>query len=322
MSIDWERWRATDSRSPSSTSTYSPLATSQPLTSSSASTSRSWNGHHRFCLIGVPHSRCRVRNATSDRWVAKASPIGMLTRPKLIDPFQIVRMCTGNCRGTMGFRLPPRLPFPEYDAPVTTASPSVPALESPLTARTAPALWRYVLEQGTTTPAYLEEHGAGWREVSWVEAGQRVDALANALLARGLGRGGAVAVIARTRLEWVLLDWAVMNIGAVVVGIYPTSTASESAYILGHSEAVLAFAEDDAQRDKVASVQDELPQLREVLTFAQLPELETEGRAHTEANPEALEAAALEVGEDDLGTLIYTSGTTGPPKGLMLPPHN
>ena len=81
--------------------------------------------------------------------------------------------------------------------------------------------------------------------VSWQEAGERVEALANALLAHGVGRGDAVAVIARTRLEWVLLDWAIMSIGAVVVGIYPTSTATECAYILGHSESVLAFVEDD-----------------------------------------------------------------------------
>ena len=85
-------WSATASRSDSSTSTYWPFANSQPLTSSSASTSRSWTGHQRFCLIGVPHSRWRVRNDTSCRWVASASPMGMLTRPKLMDPFQIVRM--------------------------------------------------------------------------------------------------------------------------------------------------------------------------------------------------------------------------------------
>src|SRR3954470_17671750 len=205
---------------------------------------------------------------------------------------------------------------------VTTASPATSPTDSPLALRTAPVLWRYVLEQRWPAPAYLEEQPDGWREVSWDEAGRRVEALSHALLARGVQRGDVVAVLARTRLEWILLDWAIMNIGAVVVGIYPTSTASESDYILGHSEAVLAFAEDDAQREKLLSVQDTLPLLREVLTFAQLPELETEGRAHAETNPDALEAAALEVGEDELGTLIYTSGTTGPPKGCMLTHKN
>jgi long-chain acyl-CoA synthetase len=206
--------------------------------------------------------------------------------------------------------------------PVTTASLSAPATESPLSARTGPALWHTVLGRGTTMPAYLEERPDGWDPVSWQTASERCDAVANGLLARGIGRGDAVAVIARTRLEWVLLDWACMRIGAIVVGIYPTSTAKESAYILGHSESVLAFAEDDAQRDKLASVQAETPTVREILRFDDLAALEEEGRAHAAEHPGALAAAESAVREDDLGTLIYTSGTTGPPKACMLTHRN
>src|SRR5207248_4108196 len=107
--------------------------------------------------------------------------------------------------------------------------------------------------------------------VSWREAGERVDALAQALLAHGVRKGDAVAVLSRTRLEWILLDWAIMSIGAVVVGLYPTNTASECAYILGHSEAVLVFTEDETQRVKLESVSAELPQLRELIAFGDLP---------------------------------------------------
>jgi long-chain acyl-CoA synthetase len=171
-------------------------------------------------------------------------------------------------------------------------------------------LWRYALAQGWTTPAYLEEQADGWREVSWREAGQRVDALAQALLAHGVRKGDAVAVISRTRLEWILLDWAIMSIGAVVVGLYPTNTATECAYILGHSEAVLAFTEDDGQREKLASVRAQLPQLREIVGFEELAGFTGEG------------GIADDVQEDDLATLIYTSGTTGPPKGCMLSHKN
>ncbi|HVA31361.1 MAG TPA: long-chain fatty acid--CoA ligase [Gaiellaceae bacterium] len=205
---------------------------------------------------------------------------------------------------------------------MTTASLSAPAADSPLPARTGPALWRSVLGRRASTPAYLEEVGDGWREVSWQEASGRVDALANGLLARGAGHGDAVAVIARTRLEWVLLDWAAMRIGAVVVGIYPTSTAKECAYILGHSESVLAFAENEEQRAKLASVHDETPALREIVRFDELPALEEEGRAYATEHPGALDAAERGVQEDDLGTLIYTSGTTGPPKACMLTHKN
>ncbi len=179
-----------------------------------------------------------------------------------------------------------------------------------------------MLAQHFRAPAYLEEREEGWREVSWQEAGKRVEVLAHALLARGVRRGDVVAVLARTRLEWVLLDWAAMSIGAVVVGLYPSNTAKECAYILSHSEAVLAFTEDDAQNEKVASVSGELPALRGVVRFDELAGFEEEGRAQRVEHPDALDAAAAAIQEDDLGTLIYTSGTTGPPKGCMLTQKN
>jgi len=177
----------------------------------------------------------------------------------------------------------------------------------PLETRTAPALWRYVQEQHHSMPAYLEEQPDGWRDVSWEEAGRRVDALARGLLARGARRGDAVAVLSRTRLEWILLDWAIMSIGAVVVGLYPTNTASECGYILRHSEAVLALVEDDEQAAKLASVYD-----GPVVRFDELDALEASAG---DSKPEP-------VGEEDLATLIYTSGTTGPPKGCMLTHKN
>jgi long-chain acyl-CoA synthetase len=180
-------------------------------------------------------------------------------------------------------------------------------LDVELERRTAPALWRHALEQHSPTPAYLEERSGGWREVSWEEAARRVDALVRALLGRGVRRGDAVAVLARTRLEWILLDWAIMSVGAVVVGLYPTNTASECGYILSHSGAVLAFAEDGEQHAKLASVFD-----GPIIDFDELPELE---RSAGNASPEPVE-------EDDLATLIYTSGTTGPPKGCMLTHKN
>jgi len=173
--------------------------------------------------------------------------------------------------------------------------------------RTAPALWRQILDQRHPKPAYLEEQRDGWRDVTWEEAGRRVDALSRALLARGVKRGDAVAVVARTRLDWILLDWAIMGIGAVVVGLYPTNTAAECDYILGHSDTVLAFVEDDEQHAKIASVFN-----RPIVRFDELAEFEATA-GHDRPEP---------VGEEDLATLIYTSGTTGPPKGCMLSHKN
>jgi long-chain acyl-CoA synthetase len=187
---------------------------------------------------------------------------------------------------------------------VTTARATASRLET----RTAAELWRYAAAQEREAPAYLEEHPGGWEPVSWGDAETRVDRLAHALLASGVRPGDAVAVLARTRLEWILLDWAIMSIGAVVVGLYPTNTARECEYILAHSEAVLAFVEDAEQRLKLASV----ATLNEIVGFDELAAFME--RAGDQELPV--------VGEDDLATLIYTSGTTGPPKGCMLTHRN
>jgi long-chain acyl-CoA synthetase len=182
--------------------------------------------------------------------------------------------------------------------------------------RTAPELWREALSNAPAEPAYLEEQeGDDWRPVPWDEAAERIEDLAHGLLARGVRKGDRVAVLSRTRLEWILLDWAVMSIGAVTVGLYPTSTAKECEYILAHCEAVLAFAEDEEQTRKLVSIRGTLPALREIIPFDRLPKLEADGRLAQHLRPEPVE-------EEDLATLIYTSGTTGPPKGCMLTHRN
>ena len=181
--------------------------------------------------------------------------------------------------------------------------------------RTTPELWSEAVRDAPDTPAYLEEGPEGWSPVSWVEASERIDALARGLLARGVRHGDCVAVLSRTSVDWIVLDWAIMSIGAVVVGLYPTSSAPECEYVLAHSEAVLAFAENDEQMRKLDSIRGSLPALREVIPLDRLGEVETEGRASTHLQPDPVQ-------EDDLATLIYTSGTTGPPKGCMLTHKN
>ena len=119
--------------------------------------------------------------------------------------------------------------------------------------RTAPELWRDAVRDAPPDPRISRRWRTAGVPCSWDEAAERVDALANGLLARGVRHGDRVAVLSRTRLEWILLDWAVMSIGAVVVGLYPTSSAKECEYILEHCEAVLAFAEDDEQTRKLVS---------------------------------------------------------------------
>ena len=188
--------------------------------------------------------------------------------------------------------------------------------------RTIARLWRDAVAAGRSRPAYLVEGADGWREVSWAEAAARVERLANGLLARGIRKGDAFALLARTTLEWSLVDFALGQIGAVGVAVYPISSPRDVRYLLEHSGSVGVLCEDEEQLAKVAAAREALPALRHVLTYADLPALEAEGAAFAAEHPDALDEAAAAIGEDDLFTLIYTSGTTGPPKGCMISHRN
>jgi len=179
--------------------------------------------------------------------------------------------------------------------------------------RTIWSLWQEALAEKRTRPAYLVEENGGWREVSQGEAAEAVEELAHGLLALGVKKGDSFGMLARTRLEWVLLDFALAQIGAVAAPIYPSAAAAECRYVLEHSNAVGCFVEDD---ELMAKIEDARPQ--HVYTVETLPELRALGREHAAANPDALERAREQIGEDDLFTFIYTSGTTGPPKGCMI----
>jgi long-chain acyl-CoA synthetase len=188
--------------------------------------------------------------------------------------------------------------------------------------RTIAKLWRDAVATGREGPAYLVQRGDEWREVGWPEAARRVGEMANGLLARGVAKGDAVGILARTTLEWALFDFALAHVGAVAAPIYANSSPTDVAYVLAHSEAVAVLCEDEEQRAKVVSERATLSKLRMVLTYDDLPALETEGATFAREHPEALDNAVAAIDEDDLFTFIYTSGTTGPPKGCMIRHRN
>ncbi len=183
--------------------------------------------------------------------------------------------------------------------------------------RTIARLWQDALRRGWENPAYLVQDGEGWREVSWDEAAHAVDEIAHGLLALGIRKGDAFAILGSTRLEWSLFDFALGLIGAVGAPIYANSSPKDCAYVIEHSEAVGILCEDDAQRGKLNGIE-----LQHVLTFDDLDDLRRRGREHAAEHPTAVDDAAAAIGEDDLFTYIYTSGTTGPPKACMIRHRN
>ncbi len=183
--------------------------------------------------------------------------------------------------------------------------------------RTIARLWQDAAARRSAGPAYLVQEGDGWREVSWEDGARAVDEIAHGLLALGIRKGDAFGILASTRLEWVLFDFALGLIGAVAAPVYMNSSPKDAAYVIEHSEAVGVLCEDDAQRAKLRGLA-----LEHVLTFADLDDLRARGRASAAQNPTAVDDAAAAVAEDDLFTFIYTSGTTGPPKACMISHRN
>jgi long-chain acyl-CoA synthetase len=183
--------------------------------------------------------------------------------------------------------------------------------------RTIGRLWLDAIARGRPGPAYLVQDGRAWREISWEEAAGTVDELAHGLLALGVRKGDAFAILASTRLEWALFDFALGLVGAVGAPVYMNSSPKDAAYVIRHSEAIGVLCEDDEQRAKVRDVR-----LQHVLTFADLDDLRARGRAHAVQSPDAVAEAEAAIEEDDLFTYIYTSGTTGPPKACMITHRN
>jgi long-chain acyl-CoA synthetase len=173
-----------------------------------------------------------------------------------------------------------------------------------------------------------------WHPLSWADYHRRACRVGLGLRALGLPEGGHVGVISENRVEWVLSQMGAGLVGAVTVGVYPTSPTNEVAYVLGHADVEIVVCEDQEQTDKVLAALDRLPRLKRIVVCEKkglrntpdehrerviaFDELEALG-ARREAQEAALIDAVLERQRlPDLALMIYTSGSTGKPKGAML----
>ncbi|MCL7378866.1 long-chain fatty acid--CoA ligase [Streptomyces sp. 35G-GA-8] len=156
-----------------------------------------------------------------------------------------------------------------------------------------------------------------WTDVTATQFLAEVRAAAKGLIAAGIQPGDRVALMSRTRFEWVQLDFAIWSAGGVTVPVYETSSAEQVQWMLGDSGAVAAIVESPEHADRVESVRDGLPGLRNVwrIDDGAVAELTAAGAEITDATVDERAATAK---ADDPATIVYTSGTTGRPKGCVL----
>jgi len=166
---------------------------------------------------------------------------------------------------------------------------------------------------------------------------ERVRDISLGLTALGLSRGDRVALLSESRPEWLLSDLAVLSAGGVTVPIYPTLSASQTAFILKDSGARIAIVSTAEQHRKVLTIAGDLPSLQSLVVIdaesglkaGGLPEPTCQTLADLAATghrrildgwgvARAFQEDAKAVGPSDLATIIYTSGTTGDPKGVCL----
>jgi long-chain acyl-CoA synthetase len=170
----------------------------------------------------------------------------------------------------------------------------------------------------------LVREGLKWIPVSSQDFYRKVAGVARALTQWGVTKGDRLAILSENRFEWAVTDFASLLSGVVVVPIYSTLTAQQTAYILCDSGARAAFVSTREQLEKVLSIKDQTAVEKVVVMdplecpdadAVPMQQLMCEGQGGRDLD---LETSARAIIPDDLASIIYTSGTTGTSKGVQL----
>jgi len=171
-----------------------------------------------------------------------------------------------------------------------------------------------------------------WKTYSTKNVAATVDKLSAGLLDLGIGPNDMtvegrdkVAVLCKNRPEWLMLDLAVQQIGAILVPIYPTINVNELEFVLKDAQVKIAFVNDEDLFLKVLSLKERIPNLQEIYTFEHAPNARHWKEVVDKATPELIDrvkSIAGKIAYEDVATILYTSGTTGTPKGVMLTHRN
>lgn len=191
---------------------------------------------------------------------------------------------------------------------------------------------RYHLDKSPLEDMLAAKEDGQWRKYSTREVFNLVNDLSAGLLNMGIGANDnsldgrdKIAVMSNNRPEWIMLDMACQQIGAMLVPIYPTISVNELEFVLNDAAVKLAFVHDRNQFEKVHDLLAKIPSLQKIFTFDKVEGAANWKEVTAQSTPEnvaLVEKIAAAVKNEDVATIIYTSGTTGKPKGVMLTHNN
>ncbi|MCZ0735038.1 AMP-dependent synthetase/ligase [Phreatobacter sp. AB_2022a] len=215
------------------------------------------------------------------------------------------------------------------------ADAAAPADPMALPAKTIVEMLRHHAETRPDAIAIRQKRYGIWQPTSFADYWRRARHVGLGLRALGLGPKGHLGILSENRIEWVLAQLGAGIVGAVTVGVYPTSPSGEVAYVLDHADATLVVCEDQEQIDKIIEARADLPKITKVIALEHrglagyepglvmtFDEVEALGRAEDEKNPGLVDELMSGHAMSDIALLIYTSGSTGRPKGAMLSYRN
>ncbi|GHU68809.1 AMP-dependent synthetase [Bacteroidia bacterium] len=171
--------------------------------------------------------------------------------------------------------------------------------------------------------ALVSKVNGKWQKISIQQYVERTDVLSYAMLARGIGKGDRVAIVCGNRPEWNMLDFAVMQIGAVSVPIYSTISQEDYEHILNHAEMKMIVFDSKIIYKRIEKILPNVKTLTEIYIigdlgtpYPTLEKLEEIGRQNIDR--QKLDKIKAEISDNDLASIVYTSGTTGKQKGVMM----